>query len=82
MSIQIYINLASAVIILLGGMMIAVFYPGQLSGQYRVVIALAVLLYFLLRMGQAFLLMKRERRREKDGFGEVTKGGEEDSRDR
>jgi uncharacterized membrane protein YbhN (UPF0104 family) len=78
MSIQIYVNMLSAVIIFVGGMIIALFYPGHLSNQYRVLVALAVLLYFLLRMGQTFFLIKRERRREKEGSDEVTKDGGQD----
>jgi len=63
MSVQVYINMASALIMFVGGLVIVFFYPGRISDQYRVLIALFVTFYFLVRMGQAVLIIQRERRR-------------------
>jgi hypothetical protein len=56
--------MASAMIILIGGLAIVFMYP-QLSVKYRVLIGLFVTFYFFLRMAQTIMAIKRERRRAK-----------------
>lgn len=63
--------MASALIMFIGGMVIVFIYPGQLSNQYRILIALVVSFYFLLRMGQAILVIKRERRKREHDFSDA-----------
>jgi hypothetical protein len=53
--------MASALVMFVGGMAIVFFYPGNLEYQYRVLIALFVSLYFLLRVGQSIFAIKRDR---------------------
>ncbi len=71
MNVQIYVNMVSALIMFIGGLAIVFLYPGQLSSRYRILIALFVTFYFLLRMGQTILAIKRERRRREREFSEV-----------
>jgi hypothetical protein len=62
-NIQAYINMASALIVFIGGMIVVFFYPGQLRQDVRMVIGLLVTVYFILRMGQAVLMLRRDTRR-------------------
>lgn len=62
MNIQIFVNMVSALIIFIGGLLIVFMYPAHLSSQYRVLIVLFVTVYFLLRVGQTVLAIKRARR--------------------
>jgi hypothetical protein len=63
MNVQALVNLASALIVFIGGLVIVFFYPGPLSNHYRILIVLGVTVYFLLRMGQAIVMIRRDRRR-------------------
>ncbi|MDD4051579.1 MAG: hypothetical protein PHR28_06745 [candidate division Zixibacteria bacterium] len=67
MSPQHYINLATALIVLVGGMIIVFLLPTQLGSGWRVVIAVFVLFYSAFRVGQVVLAIQRERR-EKAGI--------------
>lgn len=62
MHIRHYISLATAMIVLIGGMIIVIFAPGQLEGRYRVLIAVLVLFYFAFRVGQVVLGVQRDKR--------------------
>lgn len=65
MNLQNYVNMLSALIMFVGGLVIIFLYPGGLPTQYRVLIGLFVTFYFFLRMGQTIMAIKRERRRSK-----------------
>lgn len=71
---QNYVNMISALIVFIGGLMIIVMYPGGISMQYRVLIGLFVTLYFFLRMGQTILAIRRERRKGESELGGVGAG--------
>lgn len=77
MTIQIAVNMATALIVFIGGLVIVFVYPERLSNQYRVLIVLFVTFYFALRMAQSVLAIKRERRRREGGFGEMPDGGDD-----
>ena len=62
MNIQLVINIASALIMFVGGMAIVVYYPGTMSSQIRILIGVFVTFYFLARTGQTILAIKRNRR--------------------
>jgi len=62
MNIQLVINMASALIMFVGGMAIVLYVPGQMSSQIRVLIGVFVSFYFLVRVGQTILIIKRNRR--------------------
>lgn len=57
---QYYINIASALIILVGGLMIVFIYPGHMRGEFRVIIGVFVAFYFLARIGQTIQMVKRD----------------------
>jgi len=71
MNLQNYVNMASALIMFIGGLVIIFMYPGNLPGQYRVLIGLFVTFYFFLRMGQTILAIKRERRKGRSELRQV-----------
>jgi len=79
--IQAGINVLTALILLVGGMAIVFFYPGRLDTTYRWMIGIFVVFYFLVRMGQTILVIRRGRRAERDSLHhvveEVTGDGEE-----
>lgn len=79
-NVQTYVSMASALIMFVGGLVIVFFYPGQLSNQYRILIALGVTFYFLLRMGQAILIIKRENRKQERDFSDAIDAGDDGSR--
>ena len=58
---QAYINMASALMVFIGGMAIVFLFPGNLSNAIRLAIGLFVSFYFLLRMGQAIMLIRAQR---------------------
>ncbi len=74
MTLQIAVNIATALIVFIGGLVIVFVYPGQLTNQYRVLIVLFVTFYFAIRMAQSVLAIKRERRRRNGGLGGLTDG--------
>jgi len=69
--------MASALIVFIGGLVIVFFYPGQLSSRYRILITLVVTFYFLLRMGQTILVLRRDRRRRERGFSDAIDAGDD-----
>lgn len=62
MKMQNYVNMVSALIVLIGGLVIIFMYHGGMSVTTRVLIGLFVFIYFALRMGQTIMAIKRERR--------------------
>ncbi len=46
------LNLASAILVLLGGFYIILFMPTMLSGPVRVIIGILLVIYFLMRLKQ------------------------------
>ena len=71
MTVQIAVNMATALIVFIGGLVIVFAYPERLSNQYRVLIVLFVTFYFSIRMAQSVLAIKRERRRRESGLGDI-----------
>lgn len=69
MTIQIAVNMATALIVFIGGLVLAFAYSEQLPNQYRVLIVLFVTFYFSFRMAQSVLAIKRERRRREGLLG-------------
>lgn len=67
MRLQHYVNLATALIVFIGGMIIVIMFPTQLETGWRVVIGVLVLFYSVFRVGQVVLAVQRERR-EKRGI--------------
>ena len=53
--------MGSALMIFIGGMTIVFLFPGNLSNAVRLVIGLFVSFYFLLRMGQAIMMIRSQR---------------------
>jgi hypothetical protein len=72
MTLQIAVNMATAFIVFVGGLMIVFLYPERLAGPYRMLIVLFVTFYFAARMGQSILAIKRERRRREGGTRDLT----------
>jgi len=62
MRVQEYISMTSALIVFVGGMAIAFFYPGQMERHYRVLIGVFVSFYFLIRVGQTVIAVQKDRR--------------------
>lgn len=54
------VNIASALIVLIGAMIILVNFSGTLSTGIRVAIGIFVSLYFLLRIGQTYKAIRRD----------------------
>ena len=71
MSIQNYINMATALIVFIGGTLIVFFYPGMLETQTRVLIGVLVLFYSVFRMGSSVMAIKRERRQKQGGLKQL-----------
>lgn len=78
MRAQHYINLASALIVLVGGMIIVMLFPTQMDSSWRVIIGVMVLFYSAFRVGQVVLAVQRERR---ERSGELTHLTEDDRGD-
>lgn len=77
MNLQNYVNMASALIMFLGGLAIIFMYPGGLPNQYRILIGLFVTFYFFVRMGQTILTIKRERRKGRSELKKALEGGDD-----
>lgn len=69
MRTQHYINLASALIVLIGGMIMVMLFPTQMDRNWRIIIGVMVLFYAAFRVGQVVLAVQRERR---ERVGELT----------
>lgn len=69
--IQAFVSMVSAFVMFIGGMAIAIYYPGNMSGTMRWLIALIVIFYFLARMGQSILVIRRHNLENKETFREV-----------
>ncbi len=63
MRLQHYVNMATALLVFLGGLGIVFYFPDRLAMQYRVLIGVFVTFYFLLRVGQNLLAIQRDRRK-------------------
>jgi hypothetical protein len=74
---QNYVNLVSALIVFIGGLMIIFMYPGGLSSTSRLFIGLIVTLYFAFRMTQTIMTIKRERQQNEGDLRGVTRGGKD-----
>lgn len=74
---QSYINMASALVMFIGGITITVFFPGGLQDSYRWLIGLFVTFYFVLRMAQAIMMIRRNRLEEKTNLHELLHSEEE-----
>ncbi len=73
MNVRNYVNMFSALLVFIGGLVIIILYPLDLSNGSRILIGLIVSLYFFLRMGQVLLAIKRERRKARSELrGSVT----------
>jgi hypothetical protein len=77
MNIQHYVNMASALIVFIGGLAIIFMYPGRISGQIRILIGLFVTFYFFMRMAQTILAIKNERRKAQSELRRGSKLGED-----
>ncbi len=77
MTVQIAINMATALIVFIGGLVIVFAYPERLSNQYRVLIVLFVTFYFSIRMAQSVMALKRERRRREGILGDTNDGADD-----
>ena len=60
-NIQAYVNMAAALLVFIGGIVVVCVFPSRLAVGYRVLIGLAVAGYFVLRMRQAFAMLRRDR---------------------
>ena len=78
MSTQNFMNMISAAIVFVGGMMIVIFYPGQIAGKYRVLIGIFVSLYFMARVVHTILAMRRERRQTRSELRYLADGNKGD----
>jgi hypothetical protein len=74
---QNYVNLVSALIVFIGGLMIIFMYPGGLSSASRLLIGLIVTLYFAFRMTQTIMSIRRERRQSEGDLKGITQGGKD-----
>ncbi len=74
-----YINMTSAFIILIGGLAIVFIYPGRISDGVRLIIGVLVAFYFLARMGQVILVMRRERMKREKGLKYLVEDTEADN---
>jgi len=77
MNLQNYVNMASALIMFLGGLIIIFMYPGGLPSRYRILIGLFVTFYFFVRMGQTILAIRHERRKGRSELKMVEEGGDD-----
>ncbi|MFH1699201.1 MAG: hypothetical protein ABIE07_01325 [Candidatus Zixiibacteriota bacterium] len=69
--LQIAINMFSAFVMFIGGMAIAIYYPGSLGDSFRWVIGIFVSLYFVARMGQSIIAFKQIRGKENESLHEL-----------
>jgi hypothetical protein len=77
MKVQYYINIASALIILVGGLMIVFIYPGHMRGEFRVIIGVFVAFYFLARIGQTIQMIRGDRMGNNKGLKNLIDESEE-----
>lgn len=73
---QYFVNMISAVIVFVGGMVIVIFYPGQIANKYRVLIGVFVSLYFIARVVHTALAMKRDKRQARFAIRHLTDSSE------
>ena len=78
MNVQAYIGVTSALIILVGGLMIVFIYPGQMRSEFRVALGLFVAFYFLVRMAQSVQAIRKNRMKTKQGLKYLIEEPEED----
>ena len=71
MNVQQYINMSTALIVFIGGMLIVFVYPGFLEGHIRVLIGLFVLFYFAFRMGNSIMVIRRERKQKQGHLADL-----------
>jgi hypothetical protein len=72
MRAQHYINLASALIVLVGGMIMVMLFPAQMDRSWRVIVAVMVVFYSAFRVGQVVLAVQRERRERESELTHLT----------
>jgi len=68
MRLQHYVNMVTALLVFLGGMAIVFNFPDRLAMEYRVLIGVFVTFYFILRVGQNLLAIRRDRREAASGL--------------
>jgi|GEM_PF-3343478 len=78
MYMQHFVNMISAVIVFVGGLVIVIFYPGQIANKYRVLIGIFVSLYFVARVAHTFLAIRREKRQTQSVLGSLASGNKDD----
>ncbi|MEZ5358562.1 MAG: hypothetical protein R3F48_06985 [Candidatus Zixiibacteriota bacterium] len=76
-NVQSYINMASALVVFIGGITITVFFPGGMEMSFRWIIALFVTFYFIMRMAQAIQVIRRNNRKENSSLHELVEGKED-----
>ncbi len=79
MSVQNYINMATALIVFIGGTLVVFFYPGMLETQTRVLIGVLFLFYTVFRMGSSIMAIKRERLRKQGGLKQLISNADQPS---
>jgi len=61
MNMQAYINMATALMVFVGGIIVVLVFPSRLATGYRVLIGLALAVYFVFRMRQAYGMLRAGR---------------------
>lgn len=80
MKFQHIVNIASALIVFIGGMIILFYFAGNLSIGIRVAIGVFVTLYFALRAGQSYRAITKDANRSHSLAGEVSDNGTDKKR--
>ncbi|MEE9443055.1 MAG: hypothetical protein V3V99_10365 [candidate division Zixibacteria bacterium] len=76
--LQIVVNMFSALVMFIGGMAIAIYYPGTMGETFRWVIGIFVSFYFVARIGQSIVAFKQIREKENEGLHELVEELERD----
>ncbi len=63
--------MASALVMFVGGIMIAVFFTSDWPISYRWIVGIFVTFYFILRIGQSVLIIRRNNQKEKGSLHEL-----------
>jgi hypothetical protein len=66
-NIQAYINMATALLVFVGGMVVVFIIPSRLGTGFRVTIALIVAAYFILRMSKALIMLRQGPKKKRSG---------------
>lgn len=69
--LQIMVNIFSAFIMFIGGLAIAIFYPGSMGDNFRWLIGIFVSFYFVARVGQSIVAYKQLKEKKNEGLSEL-----------